>query len=130
METIIPASNCRADFTPSNVGQASRNQSASYLHLYPRGKVRLTVVSKIGREATIAIVNERNFFGEGALAGEVLRMGSAAAMTDCQGSVNMRKSRPTSLYQSKAAKPTKSSLKHGRKKPPVVRMPANPSPGS
>jgi hypothetical protein len=113
VETIIPASNCRADSTPSSVGQASRNQSASYL-LYPKGKVRLTVVSKIGREATIAIVNERNFFGEGALAGEVLRMGSAAAMTDCQGAVNKRKSRPTSLYQSKAAKPTKSSLKHGR----------------
>src|SRR6202011_1259057 len=48
-----------------------------------KGRVRLTVVSKIGKEATIAIVNERNFFGEGALAGQVLRMGSAAAMTDC-----------------------------------------------
>jgi CRP/FNR family transcriptional regulator, cyclic AMP receptor protein len=47
------------------------------------GKVRLTVVSQAGKEATIAIVGERNFFGEGALAGQVLRMGSAAAMTDC-----------------------------------------------
>jgi CRP/FNR family cyclic AMP-dependent transcriptional regulator len=48
-----------------------------------KGKVRLTVVSKTGKEATIGIVNERNFFGEGALAGQILRMGSAAAMTDC-----------------------------------------------
>jgi len=48
------------------------------------GKVRLTVVSQAGKEATIAIVGERNFFGEGALAGQVLRMGSAAAMTDCE----------------------------------------------
>jgi CRP/FNR family cyclic AMP-dependent transcriptional regulator len=49
-----------------------------------RGKVRLTVVSKSGKEATIGIVSERNFFGEGALAGQLLRMGSAAAMTDCE----------------------------------------------
>jgi hypothetical protein len=35
-----------------------------------KGKVRLTVVSKIGKEATIAIVNERNFFGEGALSSQ------------------------------------------------------------
>jgi CRP/FNR family cyclic AMP-dependent transcriptional regulator len=48
------------------------------------GKVRLTVVSKVGKEATIAIVNEGNFFGEGSLAGQLLRMGSAAAMTDCE----------------------------------------------
>ena len=48
-----------------------------------KGKVRLTVVSKIGREATIGLLGEKNFFGEGALAGQSLRMGSAEAMTDC-----------------------------------------------
>ena len=48
-----------------------------------KGKVRLTVVSKIGKEATIGILSEGNFFGEGSLAGQALRMGSAAAMTDC-----------------------------------------------
>src|SRR5580704_7501809 len=46
-----------------------------------KGKVRLTVVSKIGKEATIGILSEGNFFGEGSLAGQALRMGSAAAMT-------------------------------------------------
>ena len=49
-----------------------------------KGKVRLTVVSKIGKEATIAIVNQGNSFGEGSLAGQLLRMGSAAAMTECE----------------------------------------------
>ena len=49
-----------------------------------KGKVRLTVVSKGGKEATIGIVGERNFFGEGSLAGQLLRMGSASAMTDCE----------------------------------------------
>ena len=46
--------------------------------------MRLTVVSKEGKEATIGIVNEGNFFGEGSLAGQLLRMGSAAAMEDCE----------------------------------------------
>src|SRR4030095_5791282 len=49
-----------------------------------KAKVRLTVVSKTGKEATIGILGEESFFGEGSLAGQALRMGSAAAMTDCQ----------------------------------------------
>jgi CRP/FNR family transcriptional regulator, cyclic AMP receptor protein len=47
------------------------------------GKVKLTVVSKTGKEATIGIFGEGDFFGEGSLAGQALRMGSATAMTDC-----------------------------------------------
>jgi CRP-like cAMP-binding protein len=47
------------------------------------GKVKLTVVSKGGKEATIGMLDESNFFGEGALAGQSLRMGSAVALTDC-----------------------------------------------
>jgi CRP/FNR family transcriptional regulator, cyclic AMP receptor protein len=47
------------------------------------GKVRLTVVSKTGKEATIGILSDGSFFGEGSLAGQALRMGSATAMTDC-----------------------------------------------
>lgn len=48
-----------------------------------RGKVQLSVVSKVGKEATIGILNDGDFFGEGSLAGQTLRMGSATAMTDC-----------------------------------------------
>jgi len=47
------------------------------------GKVKLTVVSKTGKEATIGIVGEGQFIGEGSLAGQALRMGSATALTDC-----------------------------------------------
>jgi len=46
------------------------------------GKVRLTVVSKTGKEATIAILNDGSFFREGSLAGQARRMGTATAMTD------------------------------------------------
>ena len=47
------------------------------------GKVTLTVVSEIGKEATLGILNQGDFFGEGCLAGQPLRLCSAAAMTDC-----------------------------------------------
>jgi CRP/FNR family cyclic AMP-dependent transcriptional regulator len=48
------------------------------------GKVSLTVVSESGKEATLGILSEGEFFGEGGLAGQPLRMGSATAMTDCE----------------------------------------------
>jgi CRP/FNR family cyclic AMP-dependent transcriptional regulator len=49
-----------------------------------KGKVKLTVVSKTGREATIGMLTNGDFFGEGALAGQGLRMGSASALSDCE----------------------------------------------
>jgi CRP/FNR family cyclic AMP-dependent transcriptional regulator len=48
------------------------------------GKVRLTVVSNLGKEATLGLLNKGEFFGEGSLAGQPSRMGSATAMTDCE----------------------------------------------
>jgi len=62
----------------------SQGDGADAVFYLQKGKVRLTVVSKIGKEATIAIVSEGHFFGEGSLAGQLLRMGSAVAMTDCE----------------------------------------------
>jgi CRP/FNR family transcriptional regulator, cyclic AMP receptor protein len=59
------------------------NPADSVLYIQ-KGKVRLTVVSKAGKEATIGILGEGNFFGEGSLAGQALRMGSAIAITDCE----------------------------------------------
>src|SRR6202046_5503335 len=62
----------------------AQGDAADAVFYVQKGKVRLTVVSHAGKEATIAIVSEGNFFGEGSLAGQLLRMGSAAAMTDCE----------------------------------------------
>ena len=47
------------------------------------GKVKLTVVAKNGKEATIGILTKGGFFGEGCLTGQPLRLSSATAMTDC-----------------------------------------------
>ena len=46
------------------------------------GKVKLTVVSNDGKEATIGILSESDFFGEGCLAGQSRRMAWATALTD------------------------------------------------
>src|ERR1700756_1600261 len=65
-------------------GVFAQGDTADAVFYIQKGRVRLTVVSKTGKEATIGILGEGNFFGEGSLAGQALRMGSAAAMTDCQ----------------------------------------------
>jgi CRP/FNR family cyclic AMP-dependent transcriptional regulator len=60
-----------------------QGDSSDAVFYIQRGKVRLTVVSQSGKEATIGILNEGDFFGEGCLAGQILRLFSATAMTDC-----------------------------------------------
>jgi CRP/FNR family transcriptional regulator, cyclic AMP receptor protein len=61
----------------------AQGDAADAVFYIQKGRVRLSVVSKIGKEATIGILSAGSFFGEGALAGQVLRMGSVAAMTEC-----------------------------------------------
>src|SRR5882672_2795472 len=45
-----------------------------------KGGVRLSVLSKTGREAVVAMLGPGDFFGEGCLAGQPVRMGSATAI--------------------------------------------------
>ncbi len=61
----------------------AQGDSSDAVFYIQQGKVKLTVVSKIGKEATIGILNEGDFFGEGCLTGQPLRLCSATAMTDC-----------------------------------------------
>jgi len=60
-----------------------QGDSSDAVFYIQKGKVRLTVVSQSGKEATIGILNQGDFFGEGCLKGQPLRMCSATAMTDC-----------------------------------------------
>ncbi len=62
----------------------AQGDSADAVFYLQRGKVRLTVVSQTGKEATLAILGPGNFFGEGSLAGQAWRMGSASALTECE----------------------------------------------
>ena len=61
----------------------AQGDSSDAVFYIRKGEVRLTVVSKTGKEATIGILNEGNFFGESCLTGQSLRLCSATAMTDC-----------------------------------------------
>ncbi|HTA23240.1 MAG TPA: Crp/Fnr family transcriptional regulator [Terriglobales bacterium] len=71
-------------FVSGKQGIFTQGDAADAVFYIQKGKVKLSVVSKVGKEATIGILSQGNFFGEGSLAGQALRMGSAAAMTDCQ----------------------------------------------
>jgi CRP-like cAMP-binding protein len=53
-------------------------QSVMYIQ---RGGVKLSVLSKTGREAVVAMLGPGDFFGEGCLAGQSVRIGSATAIT-------------------------------------------------
>jgi CRP-like cAMP-binding protein len=64
-------------------GIFAQGDAADAVFYLQTGKVRLSVVSKTGKEATVGILSNGDFFGEGSLAGQALRMGSATAMTDC-----------------------------------------------
>ncbi len=60
-----------------------QGDSADAVFYVQEGKVKLTVLSKSGKEATIGVLNEGDFLGESCLTGQPLRMCSATAMTDC-----------------------------------------------
>src|ERR1700732_2403230 len=47
-----------------------------------KGKVKVTVVSQQGKEAVVAVLGTNDFFGEGCLAGQTLRIATVATMTD------------------------------------------------
>jgi CRP-like cAMP-binding protein len=83
-------------------GIFTQGDAADAVFYIQKGKVRLTVVSKVGKEATIGILGDGNFFGEGALAGQTFRMGSAAAMTDCQLLRIEKKAMMNALHQEHA----------------------------
>jgi len=96
----ITTANRKSDFNPhtylSTIGKGrdmvsfqrkgtifAQGDSRDGLFFVQSGKVQLSVVSENGREATLGILGEGDFFGEGGLAGQPLRMSSATALTDC-----------------------------------------------
>ena len=60
----------------------SQGDSADAVFYLQNGKVKVTVVSKRGKEAVVAILGANDFFGEGCLAGQRHRMATAVTMTD------------------------------------------------
>jgi CRP/FNR family transcriptional regulator, cyclic AMP receptor protein len=60
-----------------------QGQPADALFYIRNGKVKLSVISKLGKEAIVATLNAGEFLGEGCLAGQPLRMATATTVTDC-----------------------------------------------
>jgi CRP/FNR family transcriptional regulator, cyclic AMP receptor protein len=61
----------------------TQGEAADAVFYIQDGQVKLIVVSAQGKEAVIAILEARSFFGEGCLAGQPRRMATATALTDC-----------------------------------------------
>jgi CRP/FNR family cyclic AMP-dependent transcriptional regulator len=61
----------------------SQGDEADALFYILKGKVKLAVVSKNGKEAVVGILGAGDFFGEGCLAGQPRRMATASALTEC-----------------------------------------------
>jgi CRP-like cAMP-binding protein len=59
----------------------SQGEPAESIMYIQEGGVKITVVSETGKEAVIAILGPGDFFGEGCLAGQPIRMGNATSMT-------------------------------------------------
>jgi len=59
----------------------SQGDAANSVIYLQEGGVKLTVISESGKEAVVAMLGPGDFFGEGCLAGQTVRMGTASAVT-------------------------------------------------
>ena len=60
----------------------SQGDASDAIFYVQKGKVKLSVLSRNGKEAVLAIVGVNGFFGEGCLTGQPLRLASATALAD------------------------------------------------
>lgn len=60
-----------------------QGQPADSLFYIRQGKVKISVISQQGKQAIVAILDAGEFFGEGCLSGQTLRMATASALLDC-----------------------------------------------
>jgi len=60
-----------------------QGQPADSVYYIRRGQVKLSVTSQQGKEAIVAVLSAGDFFGEGCLAGQSLRIATAISVSDC-----------------------------------------------
>ena len=61
----------------------AQGDAADSLFYVRKGKIKISVTSAQGKEAIVALLGEGDFFGEGCLAGQLLRISTASTVTDC-----------------------------------------------
>ena len=62
----------------------SQGDDADSIFYLEQGRVKITVVSRTGKEAVLALLGENNFFGEGCLTGRRVRLSTAKALSACK----------------------------------------------
>jgi CRP-like cAMP-binding protein len=82
-QTFLDSAGVAKTIVPYGRGEAVFTQGDACEHVMyiQSGGVKLSVLSKTGREAVVAMLGPGDFFGEGCLAGQPFRMGSATAIT-------------------------------------------------
>src|SRR5260370_2752541 len=60
-----------------------QGEAADYVFYIRSGKVKKTVIAEQGKEAVVALLGTGDFFGEGCLTGQPLRLATVSAMTEC-----------------------------------------------
>jgi CRP/FNR family transcriptional regulator, cyclic AMP receptor protein len=78
----IPGGKTVIEYTADRIIFMQGDTADSIFYLR-QGKVKLGVTSREGKEAIVAILGTGEFFGEGCLAGQTLRVSTAVALTDC-----------------------------------------------
>jgi CRP/FNR family transcriptional regulator, cyclic AMP receptor protein len=91
---LKPAFNVKNFLTKANGGKTvaaynenqvifTQGEPADAIFYIQKGKVKLTVLSRQGKEAVVAILGGGDFFGEGCLAGQSVRMGTVVSISPC-----------------------------------------------
>ena len=62
----------------------AQGDDADAVFYIKKGKVKVAVVSKHGKEAVVALLGPNEFVGEGCLIGQPKRLATASAMTECE----------------------------------------------
>uniref|UniRef100_Q01TA6 Transcriptional regulator, Crp/Fnr family n=1 Tax=Solibacter usitatus (strain Ellin6076) TaxID=234267 RepID=Q01TA6_SOLUE len=85
LKTFLTKSNSKRTAADHQEGEIifAQGNPADAIYYIQKGKVKLTVISRQGKEAVVAILGAEDFFGEGCLAGQPLRMSTAVSMSKC-----------------------------------------------
>src|ERR1700730_16023169 len=71
-----------SDYRGNQIVYAQGSPADSVFYIQ-KGKVKVTILSDLGKEAVVAVLGNGDFFGEGCLAGQVLRFATATALSEC-----------------------------------------------
>ena len=77
----------------------AQGEEADKVFYIQTGKVKVTVVSEQGKEAVVGILEAAQFFGEGCLNGQAVRIGTAKAMEECLVTSITRKAMLATLHR-------------------------------